>query len=335
MSEPRPVGFGVVGARSFVANAAVLPAIDAAHNARLVATSARGGPVPERWAATSVESYDAVIAHPDVDAVYLPLPNGLHRFWAERAAAAGKHVLCEKPLAPDAATAAAMADTCHTAGVVLAEAWMTPFGARYRHAIDLARNGEIGRIEAIDATFTFTIGPDAADNYRWDATQGGGALLDVGIYCLGPIVELFPNPHSAQVVASGSLAASGVDERVHAELRFASGTVGRINCSFVDDECQRLTISGTTGRIVVGNNAFTGGVDDTEIVIERSPATAVERVSAPSNDPYRAMIESFADAVAGRAEWPRPIERSIDMAQLIERIRQRLAEGSDVEHHTP
>ena len=105
-----PVGFGVIGAKSYVANAAVMPAIDAATNATLVATASRSGRVDPRWASTQLVDYDAVLQHPGVDVVYIPLPNGMHREWTERAAAAGKHVLCEKPLAAEPGAARAMAE---------------------------------------------------------------------------------------------------------------------------------------------------------------------------------------------------------------------------------
>ena len=104
-----PVRFGVLGARSFIARAAVVPAIEAAAGATLVAVGSRTGAVPDDLAHLDAGSYEAVLAHPDVEAVYLPLPNGMHADWVGQAAAAGKHVLCEKPLARSAAEAKKMA----------------------------------------------------------------------------------------------------------------------------------------------------------------------------------------------------------------------------------
>ncbi|MFK7918145.1 MAG: Gfo/Idh/MocA family protein [Ilumatobacter sp.] len=318
-----PVGFGVIGANSFVANAAVLPAIDAAPNARLVATASRSSAVPERWSDTDVDTYDAVLAHPEVEAVYLPLPNGLHEAWTRRCAAAGKHVLCEKPLAWDAATARSMATACNDAGVLLAEAWMTPFHARYREVLDRARAGDIGDIVSIDGSFRFTIGPEAADNYRWDRNQGGGALLDVGIYCLGAIVELF-DAHPTNVVAHQQLR-GGVDAETSAVLDWSGRRLGSISCSFVGDESQELSIAGTLGRLVIPTEAFTGGVNDSGYV-QVTPAfdgTAADVVVHDgANDSYQSMVEAFATAVRGETEWPRPVERSIEMLNLIERIKE-------------
>ena len=331
MSEAsdRPVGIGVIGAASFVANAAVIPAIDAADGAELVAVSSRGGSIDERWAHLAVDDYDDVVSHPDVEAVYVPLPNGLHREWTERCAAAGKHVLCEKPLAPDAATAQAMADVCDEAGVLLAEAYMTPFHGRYRHVLDMVRQGAIGEIERIDARFTFTIADDQADNYRWRADQGGGALLDVGIYCLGPIVELLgPDPEridggadpTGPGVGPPAAAAHGpVDATTHAVLTYPGRRHGIIHCSFVDDEQQTLALHGSSGRIELTNEAFTGSVDDRGITVDTGDGARRRTVSA--NDSYRSMVTAFADAVRGRSEWPRPVGRSIEMLHLIDDVR--------------
>ena len=330
----QPVGFGVIGANSFVANAAVLPAIDAAPNARLVATASRSSEVPELWNDTDVGSYEAVLEHPDVEAVYIPLPNGMHQEWTEKAAAAGKHVLCEKPLASDVETAEAMAATCDAAGVILAEAWMTPFSNRYGEVLRRALNGDIGDIVSVDGSFRFTIGPEASDNYRWDSDQGGGALLDVGIYCLGATVEIFgSNPAS---ITTRQRQQRGVDASTSAILEWPGERVGFATCSFVDDEQQQLSIAGTRGSLTIPTEAFTGGVGDTAYVHSRQPSVdlpagapppmidpdGISTIHVEANDSYEAMIEAFADAVRGQREWPRPVERSIEMLTLIEHIKE-------------
>jgi len=312
------IGFGVIGANSFVANAAVLPAIVVAPNARLVAAASRSGSVDSRWADTEVDDYDAVLEHPEVHAVYIPLPNGMHLEWARRAAAAGKHVLCEKPIAGTVADALAMRDVCSDAGVTLAEAWMTPFDARWSHAIEMARAGTIGEITHIDAEFTFTIGSEASDNYRWDPAQGGGALLDVGIYCLGAPVALWgSSPES--IDAEIHPAPSGVDASASATLMWSGGQTARITCSFVDDEAQRLELVGSTGSLVLDGDAHTGG--SAAIEIEHHTLAGTDMIRVEPNDPYQAMVEAFASSLHGEAQWPRPVSDCIDLLELVERIR--------------
>jgi predicted dehydrogenase len=315
-----PVGFGVIGANSFVANAAVMPAIDAARNARIVATASRSGDVDPRWESTRLDDYDAVLRHPDVDVVYIPLPNGMHREWTERSAAVGKHVLCEKPLASDPDTARAMADACNTAGVILAEAWMTPFDRRWSTALELVRTGAIGDVDAQYHRFTFTIGPEAVDNYRWDPTQGGGALLDVGIYCLGPIVELW-GAMPDLVEATALWHTSGVDARTEATLEWIDGRQARIRCSFVDPEEQRLEIIGDQASLVLDRDAHTGGAAADTIVVARGDGS-VRRLPVAPSDPYLGMVESFAATVRGDAPWPRPMSSTLELLTLLERIAQ-------------
>ncbi|HUV18538.1 MAG TPA: Gfo/Idh/MocA family oxidoreductase [Ilumatobacteraceae bacterium] len=319
MSEPDArVGVGVIGARSMVATRAVMPAIFASELTRLVAVSSLSGPVPEPWDHLAAGTYDDVLGHPDVEAVYIPLPNGMHREWVERAADAGKHVLCEKPIASTVADAEAMAAACDAAGVLLAEAWMTPFDARWRAALDVARSGGLGSVLDVDASFTFTIGADAHDNYRWSPEQGGGALLDVGIYCLGPIVELWgADPDTIDATALWN--ATGVDARTEATLSWIDGREARIRCSFVDPEEQRIEAIGDAASMIVDGDAHTGGHRATSFLVAgadgRVSTTAVE-----ASDPYLGMVDAFARAVRGEEPWPRPMTQTLELLTLIERI---------------
>jgi predicted dehydrogenase len=341
-SIDRPVGIGVIGARSMIATKAVLPAIDAAAGARVAAVAARGGAVPARWADVDVGDYDDVLDHPDVEAVYVPLPNSMHREWVERSAAAGRHVLCEKPLAGSAAEAAAMAATCRHHGVLLAEAWMTPFDPRWAAAMRMAAAGAIGPVRTIDARFTFTIPAEAADNYRWAPELGGGALLDVGIYCLGPAAEMW-GTEPTTVEATVTSTATGVDATTVAELRWDDGRTARARCSFVEPEVQRLELVGATGRLVLDGDAHTGGTaarriqvrhgadtedveaadgaDEVEAADGAEGVEQVEHVDVTPEDPYRRMVEAFAAAVRGRQDWPRPVDRAVDLQRLLDRVR--------------
>ena len=209
------IGIGVIGAGSMVARLAVLPAISASTRATLAAASSLSTPPSSVWSDVSVADYQAVLDHPDVDAVYIPLPNAMHEEWTIKAAAAGKHVLCEKPIAVSVQAAERMRKACDDAGVLLAEAWMTPFDPRWAEVMRLASTGLVGAITEVRSTFTFTIGPEASDNYRWDPAQGGGALLDVGIYCLGPAVQLWGSKpsHIDASITSAALPGSGSERR--------------------------------------------------------------------------------------------------------------------------
>ncbi|MEL6890067.1 MAG: Gfo/Idh/MocA family oxidoreductase [Actinomycetota bacterium] len=316
-SSGTSVGIGVLGGGSFVARRAVLPAIDAAHGAHLVAISSRSGSVAAPWADRSVPDYTDVLAHPEVDAVYLPLPNGLHEEWTIKAAIAGKHVLCEKPLAPTCEAAVRMADACRAHGVLLAEAWMTPFDLRWQRILADVESGVIGEVDRVDARFTFTIVADGADNYRWIPEQGGGALLDVGIYTLGLPTALWGTDVEQVIVRDRISAESGVDARTDAELVWPDGRRAHIVCSFVDDEVQRVSVAGSGGAVTANGDAFTGGA----AARDHHVATGESRtVSGPGGDPYVAMVEAFARSVRGDEAWPRPIDDAVAMLRLLERI---------------
>lgn len=279
-----PVGFGVLGGRSFVATRAVIPAIEASGDAWLAAVGSRAGSV----------SYDDVLTDPDVEVVYVPLPNGMHPEWTARAAAAGKHVLCEKPLAVTVDQAVAMAASCAEAGVKLFEAWMTPFSPPWAEAVEHAR---VGGVDHITTQFTFTIGPGNDDNYRWDPLQGGGALLDVGIYALGPTVELWGSEPD-HVTAETELTANGVDLTTRCELRWPDGRTSSSLMSFAMPEAQELRLSGPDLDLHLSGNAHTG-VDGT----------------------YQRMIDAVCADIRHVAAFPRSINDAVAMLRLIERIR--------------
>ena len=206
MGPAPPLGWGVIGATSYVAQKAVLPAIVASPRARLVAVASQraadGGGAPF-GAPRAYQSYTALLEDPEVEAIYVPLPNSLHREWVERAAAAGKHVLCEKPLAPTAADARAMAAACAAAGVTLLEAYMTPYHPRAQAIEALVASGRLGALRFGRAVFTGVL--DRPDDHRWRPEMGGGALLDVGIYCLAPLLVAMAG-RAARASGGGSIA---------------------------------------------------------------------------------------------------------------------------------
>jgi predicted dehydrogenase len=314
------IGFGVIGANSMVATRAVMPALTVSRHAELVSACSMSGPIMEPWRSTSVATYADVVADPAVDAVYIALPNGMHRAWTERAVAAGKHVLCEKPLAPTADDARAMGRAAERAGVVLAEAWMTPFAPRFAFVLDAVRSGRIGEPDRIDARFTFTIDAAHGTNYRWDPNQGGGALLDVGIYLLGAAVELWgPEPAAvdATMVERGT-AAGRVDATTVMSLVWPGGQRLEATASFEAPEAQTLRIEGTTGSIELRDEAHTMASRAEDVWIESGGSSTCVRV--PGSDPYLGMVDAMAAAVAGDGAFPRPVRASVELATLLDRI---------------
>jgi len=314
-----PVGWGVIGATSQVAQKAVLPAIVASPGARLVAVaSERASAGGARFgAARAYRAYAALLDDPEVDAVYVPLPNSLHREWTERAAAAGKHVLCEKPLAPTAADAEAMTMACAVAGVTLLEAYMTPFHPRAEAVEALVASGRLGALRFARAVFTGVL--DRPDDHRWRPEMGGGSLLDLGIYCVAPLVAAARRP-PARIEGAAALAKSGVDASFSGWLDFGDGFTAAIECSFRAPERQSLEIVGTEAALLV-DRAYTPGLADVAITLRHRDGRVEELVTAGA-DPYQRMIEHFQAVVRGDAVPRRSCAETITLLAILERLRE-------------
>src|SRR5437867_2606778 len=176
--------WGILGVAKI--NDRLLPGFRGAANAHLVAIASRSlekAAAAARAAKIPVAhgSYEALLADRNIDAVYIPLPNSLHAEWTHKAADAGKHVLCEKPLAPTAAEARAVVDYCRSKKVKLMDGFMWPHHARTARLRQLLDSGAIGEVRHVAGTFTFALGEDAT-NIRLQRDMAGGSLLDVGCY---------------------------------------------------------------------------------------------------------------------------------------------------------
>ncbi len=297
--------WGVLGARSMIFRQAIAPAIEASEGRHVVQRAASQG------------AYERVLDDPAVDAVYLPLPNGLHREWAERAAAAGKHVLCEKPLGRNAAEAEAIIAACASAGVVLMEAYMTPHHPRSAEVVRLAASGELGELLFGHLGFTFPH-PNPRD-HRFDPVLGGGALLDVGIYTVAPLLAI-TGQEPEHIDASARTTDRGVDVSISARLRFPGGFAATIECSFEAPDRQTLELVGTRGDLRAGT-AFTPGLaDDSFVVTDREGRTVTHR---PGGGPlYLLMLDRFAAVVRGEASPVHTLEDTVRVARTLDRIRQ-------------
>ncbi|MDQ1397459.1 MAG: D-xylose 1-dehydrogenase D-xylono,5-lactone-forming [Acidimicrobiaceae bacterium] len=316
---PPPLAWGVIGATSQVAQLAVLPALAASPKCRLVAvgSQSRGGDEYDRHGAErAYRTYDEVLANPDVEAVYIPLPNSLHPEWTIRAAAAGKHVLCEKPLASTAAEAETMAAACAKAGVALMEAYMTPFHPRSTMLHDTLRSGRLGPLRFARTAFTGVL--QRPDDHRWRPEMGGGALLDVGIYCLAPLLAAAGRLPTA-VSAAATMTGSGVDSSCAGWLDFGDGFSAGFECSFDTPERQIVEVVGTDAAITV-ERSFTPGLPDTEITVLHRDGRREVLTSQPG-EAYRGMVDHFATVIRGGDRLRRTPAQSIELLGLLDRIR--------------
>ena len=314
---PPPVRWGVLGASARAAQLAVLPALAASPKARVASLASQSGAVPETFDAERVhDSYEALLADPDVDAVYLSLPTRLHAEWTCRAADAGKHVLCEKPLARSADEARTMAAACDRRGVLLMEAYMTPFHPRTTVLEDILRSGQLGQLRFARAVFTGVLADPGAND--WRLRPGGGALLDLGVYCLAPLL-VAAQRLPVSVVATAATGPGGVDASFSGWLDFGHGFSGAIECSFEAPERQLVEVVGTEGAVTV-HRAFTPGPDDTTVQVRRRDGSADE-VSSPGGDAYRGMIDHFCTVLQHGDRLRRPPAHSIELLVVLETLR--------------
>ena len=245
-------------------------------------------------------TYDALLAHPDIDAVYVATPHPMHAEWAVRAAEAGKHVLCEKPMAMTEGEAASIFDAAAAHGTFAMEAFM--YRCHPQTAALVAALERIGEVREIDAVHCFDGGDRLDPANRLLAPElGGGAILDVGCYSVsGALLAARSEPVS--LTGAGTLGATGVDLRATATLTFASGAIARLRCGIDDPEPPLLRVVGTEGTVTSTAPWLPRGTTQLEVNGETVAVTAERGLYA-----YEADV--VADAVergAQQASFPAP-----------------------------
>lgn len=308
------VRWGILGA-GWIVQTATAQALRDAPSATLAAVASRD---IERARALEAErafpTYADLIADESIDAVYIALANDQHAPWIQQAIAAGKHVLCEKPLTLSAGQTQAAFAAADAAGVLLVEAAWSMWHPRMRRIVELASTGAIGRVEDFLGTFTFEGVPEG--NYRLDPTLGGGALLDVGVYPLHALVACFAEGFTARPEMQRTMSASGVDLTTRARLHLSTGGRASVVASFAMPESQRLLVHGSTTQIrVPDEQAFTSWKEATTLLIGD-----IQERFAPT-DAYRDMFEAVSGRIVGRPEWVLSPDASLRVAQLVDALR--------------
>ena len=313
---PTTTRWGILSTAN-IARAAVIPAIQAAANNEVVAVASRDAERAENFAGKlgiprAYGSYEALLDDADIDAVYIALPNSLHLAWAVNAAAAGKHILCEKPLALNAAQCREMAAAAEESGVLLMEAFMYRFHPQITTALDLIRDGAVGKLHHMHAAFTFRVTNPA--NIRLQADLGGGSLMDVGCYCVNAL-RTFAGSEPIEVQATATWHANGVDERMVGLLRFANGLTGQFDSALNLARRETFLAAGTEATLELPRT-YLPGTGDTTVRVRKSYADAHEQTIA-GVDEYQLMVEHFADCVrTGQPPRYGPEEAACNMAVI-------------------
>jgi len=304
----------------------VIPGIRKAARCEVVAIASRDGEqaraVADQLGIPSAHaSYEALLADPGVDAVYIPLPNHMHMDWTIAALRAGKHVLCEKPLAMTADDAQRMVDVARETGLHLMEAFMYRQHPSWVAAMDLVESGRIGTLTAVQSWFSYY--NDDATNIRNIVEYGGGALFDIGCYTINLSRMVFGGEPLHIQASVRRDRATGVDALVSAILDFDGG-IASFTCAIRSESDQRVHIYGTKGRISIDipfnippdrptRIRLTAGGDPPV-----APDTTV--LEFPTTDPYTAEVERFVSAVLDGGPTPVPPEDAVANLRVIDAI---------------
>lgn len=314
----QPLRIGVLGAARIVSLALLQPARGRA-DVVVSALAARNPGRAQHFCKTHgiarpFDSYKALLADPDVDAIYIPLPNGLHGRWTMAALEAGKHVLCEKPFTANAQEADAVRQVARRTGLVCMEAFHYRYHALTRRLLEIVASGELGEIRRIETCVCIPL--LSLGNIRWDLGLAGGTLMDVGCYAIHMLRTLAgsePVVRSAQA----KLLRPHVDRWVHAELEFGNGRTGSITVSMLSTTLFKASarVIGSKGTLDVSNPLMPQLFH--RIRVRTTAGTRAEKVERKPST-YAAQLSAFVAAVRGGESFPTNVDDAVANMQVID-----------------
>ena len=321
----RPLAWGILSTARI--GARLIQGAALSDEAEIVAVASRNAPSAQRFAdehgiARAHGSYEALLADPGVEAVYIPLPNSMHVDWTLRALEAGKHVLCEKPMDRRPEQVARAFDLADERGLVLSEAFMWRHNPQTARLRDLLAEGAIGEVRLVRACFSFMLARDA--DVRLDPALDGGALMDVGCYAVsGARLAAGGEPLTASAaVVTGP---TGVDMRLTGLLRFDGDVLAIVDCGLDLPGRSELEIAGTEGRIVLADPWH---CIDPKIVVERGYEREI--VTADPGDSYRLELDDMCAAIRGERALLLGRDDALGQARTIDALYRAAAEGRAV-----
>lgn len=305
-----------------IAREKVIPALQRSSLGHVVAIASRRQDAARRAASTldiprAHGTYDALLLDPEVDAVYIPLPNHLHVPWSIKAIEAGKHVLCEKPIGLDAGDAQRLADAARAhPEVKVMEAFMYRFHPQWQRTLELVRSGSIGELRTIHTTFSYhNVAPE---NIRNSSESGGGALMDIGCYAVSVARFLFGSEPTSVMGAMDLDPVFGTDRLTSGVLTFSSGT-STFSCATQMVPFQRVEVFGTTGRIQI-EIPFNAPPDrPCRIILQQGRQE--EEFLTEAVDQYTLQADAFAHAVLHDSPVPTPLDDAVANMRAIDELR--------------
>ncbi len=319
-----PIRWGVLSVAN-IGVKRVIPAILASASEKLVAVASRDiTRAREKFAHLPdlrlYGDYESLLNDPEIDAIYNPLPNSLHAEWTIKALEAGKHVLCEKPMAVTAEQGQMMVEAAQTSGKLLMEAFMYRFHPQTVWALEQVHEGRIGNVKLVRASFSFNIMvPPHPHNIRLQAALAGGSLMDVGCYPINFCRAVYGH---APIAVAGRVFAQDegeVEITTSAVLDFGAGRFGLIDSSFALPTRQVAEVIGDEGSITIPL-PFTPPVVDTEVVLSIEGQTIHQRITAI--DHYRLEVEHFGLCIRTGAQPIYSLDETLDNLRTIEAVYQ-------------
>jgi predicted dehydrogenase len=314
-----PLRIGILGAARIAPMALINPAKDNA-DVVVAAVAARDGSRAQAFAAKHKiarvhDDYDKLIADPDIDAIYNPLPNGLHGKWTRAALAAGKHMLCEKPFTANAAEAREIAELAATSDRVVMEAFHYRYHPLALRVEEIIASGELGELRRVEATLCFPL-PKFSD-IRYNYSLAGGATMDAGCYAVN-MARTFGGSTPEVVSAQAKLHDPQVDRAMTAELRFAGGHTGRVRCSMWSWRLFDISakVVGDRGQLNVLNPVMPQMFH--RLSVRTADDNRVERF--PRRATYAYQLDAFANAVLRGAPVKTNPQDAIENMTVIDAI---------------
>ena len=313
-----PVNWGVLGASRFALQT-MAPSIHEATGARLAAVAtrdpAKAAPFAEFAPDIAVhDSYDALLADPTIDAVYIPLPNGLHVEWTEKAARAGKAVLCEKPIGMSVADLDRLMALREETGLLIAEAWMPAHHPQWSQTRAMLADGVIGRLHTVTGVFTYGLADPA--NVRNSAALGGGALRDVGVYPIGAFrlaTGLEPTITSADAIWEDGIDSSTWVTARAQDVRFS------FHVSMRTSKRQQMVFEGDGGWLALDAPFNAGGYGEASIMVQ-APDGSRTCTRFPTHRQYATQVEAFSASLRGDLPYPMPLEASRGTQAVVDAV---------------
>lgn len=314
----RKIRWGVIGVAK-IATVKVIPAMQRGSRCEIVGIASRSEQKAEAAAAEldiprAYGSYEAMLADPDIEAVYIPLPNHMHVEWAIKAAEAGKHVLCEKPLGMDSSQVRELIGVRDRTGVKIGEAFMVRLHPQWLRSIEIARSGEIGPLRVVNGTFSYN--NQKPENIRNIPEFGGGALMDIGCYPIFISRWAFGEEPKRVLGLIERDPKFGTDRMTSALLEFPSGQAS-FTASTQLVPYQKMHLMGITGRVEI-EIPFNAPPDQTTRIQIHAPDVRVETFEIC--DQYTLQGDAFSRAILGEEDVPVPLEDALRNMAVIEAV---------------